>query len=142
MTWINAHILTLVTFFPTLAALLLLFLPEARKRLILTAGLLLSLVEFVLSLHLYFHFTNTGSFEFMEVMPWIEPAHIQYFMGIDGVSLLLILLTTALTPLIFLSSLSAVHTRVRGFAISFLILETGMIGAFAALDLFLFYVFW
>lgn len=142
MQWINDHILTLVTFLPTVAALILLAVPSSKKKVLHWGAFGFSIVEFVLSLHLYCKFQNTGSFEFMELKPWIPFWNIQYLLGIDGVSLLLILLTTVLMPLIFLSSFSSVKHRVKEYVVSMLILQTGMIGVFAALDLFLFYVFW
>jgi len=142
MNFINQHILTLVTFFPLLAAGLLFFVPSDKKRLIFIGAIILSIVEFFISLHLYYHFQNTGSFEFIETASWIPIWNIQYLMGIDGVSLLLILLTTLLTPILFLASIHSIEKNVKGFVISLLILETGMIGVFCALDLILFYVFW
>ncbi len=142
MDFINNHILTLVTFFPLAAALFLVFLPAQEKKLISNFGILFALIEFVLSLHLYFHFKNTGSFEFLEIFPWITAWNVNYLVGIDGVSLLLILLTTLLTPLALIGSRTSISERVKEFVISVLVLEAGMIGVFSALDLFLFYVYW
>lgn len=140
--FINDHILTLVTFFPAGAALFLIFIPREETKLLRFLSLVFMTLEFFLSLHLYYYFKNTGSFEFIEVHSWISAWKIQYFMGIDGVSLLLILLTTFLTPLALIGSWSSVNDRVKEFLISLLVLETGMVGVFGALDLFLFYVFW
>ena len=101
------------------------------------------MVEFILSLPLFFLFNNaTHEMQFQEVVPWIESYGITYHLGIDGISLLLVLLTTFLTVLCILSSWSAITVRVKEYMISFLFLETGMVGALVALDLVLFYVFW
>lgn len=142
MELINNYILTIVTFFPVASALIILMIPSEEKKILHRTGCALAGVEFFLSLHLYFHFKNTGSFEFIELAPWIPAWKIQYLMGIDGVSLLLILLTTLLTPLALLASFTSINKRVKEFIVSMLILEAGMIGVFCALDLFLFYVFW
>ncbi len=142
INFINDHILTLVTFFPLVAVMVLLLIPREETKALFGLGFFFSFLEFVLSLHLYFHFKNTGSFEFIEIAPWIPVWNIQYLMGIDGVSLWLILLTTLLTPLAILASRTSITNRVKEFLVSVLILETGMIGVFCALDLFLFYVFW
>src|SRR5262249_19646857 len=75
-------------------------------------------------------------------LPWIEAFGISYHIGVDGISLFLIVLTTFLVPVTILGAWTAVENRVREFVISMLLLETGMLGAFVALDLFLFYVFW
>jgi NADH-quinone oxidoreductase subunit M len=106
-------------------------------------ALIFSLVEFVISLPLFFLFNNTThEMQFQELVPWIESYGISYHLGIDGISLLLVLLTTFLTVLCVLSAFSAIQNRVKEFMISFLFLETGMVGALVALDLVLFYIFW
>ncbi|MBI2339263.1 MAG: NADH-quinone oxidoreductase subunit M [Deltaproteobacteria bacterium] len=144
MQFINNHILTIVAFFPAIAALGLLFVPGEKKRLLHCLGFGIAAIEFVLSLHLYDHFQPAGlsSFQYVENRLWIPAWNVAYFMGIDGVSLLLILLTTVLTPLALLGSFSSITGRVKEFVIAMLVLETGMIGVFCALDLFLLYVFW
>src|SRR5207245_6117931 len=83
-----------------------------------------------------------SGFQFMEVARWVPALGISYSLGIDGISLVLILLTTLLTPVSLLYSVTHVGRSVRAFAVAFLVLETGMIGTLAALDLALFYVFW
>ena len=85
---------------------------------------------------------STADFQFVEQQPWIPDWGIQYLLGVDGVSLFLVLLTTFLTPLVILFSFGDVHKRVKEYFFFLLMLETGMLGAFVALDLFLFYVFW
>ncbi|MCA9857211.1 MAG: NADH-quinone oxidoreductase subunit M, partial [Dehalococcoidia bacterium] len=88
-----------------------------------------------------FTFTNAG-YHFVEDHPWIESFGIGYKLGLDGISLWLVILTTLLTPIALDVSWNSVSTKVKEFAIAFLLLEVGMLGAFVALDLFLFYVFW
>jgi NADH-quinone oxidoreductase subunit M len=135
-------ILTLVTFVPLAGALLLVLLPR-RDRDIRIFSLVVSLLTFVLSLHLpvYFHREHT-QFHYEINKQWISTPNIHYHMGIDGISMWLVVLTTFLTPLCVLISWKSVHERVKEFFIILLILETALIGVFTALDLFLFYFFW
>src|SRR5438874_9932155 len=142
MNWLDKNILTLVTFIPAGAALLLLFAPR-RDREIRGFALLVSLLTFVLSLHLPTHFRRPDpGFQFERDLPWIPTPNIHYHMGIDGISLWLIVLTTFLTPLCVLISWRSIHERVKEFFILLLVLETALIGVFVALDLFFFYFFW
>jgi len=104
---------------------------------------LVALIDFIASLYLYKGFElGTPQMQFMEKIPWIEEFGINYFMGIDGISLYLILLTTFLTVISVLACWKDITHRVKEFMICILFLETGMLGVFCALDLFLFYVFW
>ncbi len=136
-------ILTIVTFFPMVGALLLLFLKEENKQAIKLITMATSLLTFVFSLHLWFYFdSSTSAMQFVIKQSWIPGLGISYNLGIDGISVLLILLTTILTPIAVLSSWNSVENRLKGFMISLLILETGMLGVFVSLDLFLFYIFW
>lgn len=136
-------ILTIVTFFPTLGALILMLVPSSRRREIKWVALGTSVLNFIFSLHLWFQFTpNSAAMQFVVKKSWIAPLGINYHLGVDGISVPLILLTTLLSAIAILSAWNAVHDRLRGFMISLLILETGMIGVFVSLDLFLFYVFW
>ena len=135
-------ILTLVTFVPAAGALLLMFFPR-RDRDIRVFSLVISLLAFVLSLHLPAHFhRDQAGFQFDQNVPWISTPNIHYHMGIDGISLWLVVLTTFLTPLCVLISWKSIHDRVKEFFILLLILETALIGVFVSLDLFLFYFFW
>ncbi|MCW5828904.1 MAG: NADH-quinone oxidoreductase subunit M [Deltaproteobacteria bacterium] len=107
------------------------------------AGLWFAAAEFVLSLYLWWAFSPAAAgMQFVESYHWIEPYGIKYLVGIDGLSLLLVILTTFLVPLILLSAWSAVDRRPAGYFASMLLLEAGMLGAFFAQDIFLFYVFW
>ncbi len=136
-------ILTIVTFFPLVGALLLMFLKEENKQAIKLITMGTTILTFVFSLHLWFNFDlSTSAMQFAVKEPWIPGLGISYNLGVDGISTLLILLTTLLTPIAVLSSWNSVADRLKGFMISILILETGMLGVFVSLDLFLFYVFW
>jgi NADH-quinone oxidoreductase subunit M len=142
MNFIASNILTIVTFMPALGAVMLLFYNREHVRSIRFLALLVTIVTFVFSLHLIAHFDSSNpDFQFALKVPWIPSLGIDYSMGIDGISLFLILLTTLLTPLAVLASWS-IHDRLKEYFIFMLLLETGMIGVFSSLDLFLFYVFW
>jgi NADH-quinone oxidoreductase subunit M len=138
----NPIILTLVTFLPLAGGLLAMLLPR-RDRDIRIFALVVSLATFFVSLHLpvHFHRGQTG-FQFDVDRQWITNPNIHYHMGIDGISMWLILLTTFLTPLCVLISWNSIHERVKEFFVLLLILETALIGVFTSLDLFLFYFFW
>ncbi|MGH9315552.1 MAG: complex I subunit 4 family protein [Thermoanaerobaculia bacterium] len=137
------HLLSVVIFLPTAGALLLLLFPESRVREARAFALAVSALEFAVSIPLWTRFDITSAtFQFGERTAWIPSFGISYAVGIDGLSLVLILLTTLLTPVSLLFSWTHVEKSVRGFSIAFLVLETGMIGSLAALDLALFYVFW
>jgi NADH-quinone oxidoreductase subunit M len=139
------NILSLITYLPGCAALALLLPPFRNERIIKSFAFVASLVTFVLSLHLFFHFdSRQGGMQFEEVVPWIRATSfsINHHLGIDGISLFLVLLTTFLTPLAILSSWQSISARIKPFMICLLTLETGMLGVFCALDLVLFYVFW
>jgi NADH-quinone oxidoreductase subunit M len=123
-------------------ALLLLLFPR-RDRDIRVFALVVSLLTFVLSLHLPVHFArHPAGFQFEQNLPWISTPNIHYHLGIDGVAMWLVVLTTFLTPLCVLISWKSVHERVKEFFILMLLLETALIGVFVSLDLFLFYFFW
>lgn len=133
-------LLSIVTLLPILGALVVAALPA---RLAKAAGLAVSLLALAVSLPLWFGFDPAGAaFQFEERCDWIPVFGITWHLGIDGVSLLLILLTTVLTPIIVLSAFSGVTTGHRGYLALMLALEGAMIGTFAALDTFVFYTFW
>ncbi|MFZ3212554.1 MAG: NADH-quinone oxidoreductase subunit M [Terriglobales bacterium] len=138
----NASILTLVTFVPLAGALLLVLFPR-RDDLIRWFALIVTLLGFVLSLHLPLHFIrNASGFQYEINIQWITRPNIHYHLGMDGISMWLVVLTTFLTPLCVLISWKSVQERVKEFFILLLILETALIGVFISLDLFLFYFFW
>ena len=139
----SADLLTAVVFLPLAGALLLALFPPGDYANLKATALGVTMVTFVASLFLWTGFeAHRIGYQFAADVPWIESLGIGYRVGIDGISLVLILLTTFLMPLTVLSAWTAVEKRVKEFLIAMLVLETGMLGAFIALDLFLFYVFW
>ncbi len=141
------HILSIILFTPLLGALLLLFVPKENKDAIRWIANLFSLGGFLISLPLVPWFWAQRfepGFKFIEGTPnnWIPSIGAGYVIGIDGISFLLIMLTTLLGWISILSSWSAIENRVKEYYIWFLILQTGMLGVFMALDFFLFFVFW
>jgi NADH-quinone oxidoreductase subunit M len=139
---LSPFILSLVTFIPAGGGLLILLIPR-RDRDIKLFAFVISLLAFVASLHLPVHLhREPGAFKFEIDKIWITSPNIHYHMGIDGISVWLVVLTTFLTPLCVLISWTSIHERVKEFFILLLILETALIGVFTSLDLFLFYFFW
>src|SRR2546426_8323142 len=136
-------LVSVVTFLPGAAALALLFVPRRSVGVLRVASLAITVVTFVLSLPLYFGFDGdiTG-YQFEENRPWMPTLGAAYHVGIDGISLLLVLLATFLMPLALASAWGVIEDRLKEFMATMLILETGMLGVFVSLDLFLFYVFW
>ena len=137
--------LTLLTFFPLLGVLVLLFIPSENKNALRWVTLIITLITFVISIWVLTMFNPSNpDLQLVARYDWIQVAgwNIQYFLGVDGLSILLVLLTTFLTPISILSTWTAVEERVKDFMIFFLLLEVGMTGVFLAQDLFLFYIFW
>ncbi|MBE0617988.1 MAG: NADH-quinone oxidoreductase subunit M, partial [Proteobacteria bacterium] len=135
-------ILSLITFLPLAGALVLLFLPRQGAGLLRGWTLFVTLVAFAVSLPLWLGFDGAqGGMQFVERAPWIASLGIQYYVGIDGISLFLVLLTTFLSVICVISSWG-IEKRIREYMFFFLLLETGMLGALISLDLFLFYIFW
>lgn len=142
MDFIFSHLLLLILFVPALAALLLLLLPKDQAGLLRWFALGASLVPFVLSLVLWFGFNpDQPGFQFEESYVWYEAIHSSLHLGVDGLSLTMVLLTTLLTPLAVLASFN-ITDRVKVYMMLFLFLETGMLGVFLSLDLLIFFVFW
>ncbi len=146
--FINSNILSLLTWLPLAAAAFLFLVPSfnkqqdpqgSRSRAFAT---IFGLGVFYLSLTLLKRFeVQDGGIQFEEVLPWIDAIGVRYRLGIDGVSLWLVLLTTFLMPIVYIASTS-VHSNPRGYLASMLVLQSAMIGTLVALDMFLFYVFW
>src|SRR5215208_3531526 len=137
--------LTLLTFFPLLGILILLFVPSTAKSTLRWVALITSLVVFAMSLWVLGMFNASNpDLQLVAQYDWITVAgwNIQYYLGVDGLSILLVLLTAFLTPISILSTWTAVEERVKDFMVFFLLLEVGMTGVFLAQDLFLFYIFW
>ena len=141
------RLLTVVTFIPLAGALLMLLIPRAREEAIKIAALVVTLIDLVVSLPLFFLYQpvrgNAVSLWLSEITaPWIKQFGINYAMGIDGISLFLVLLTTFLGPIVVLSSWTYITKRIKSYFFSILFLQMAMIGVFCATDLFLFYLFW
>ncbi len=138
-------LLSLLTFLPLVGAAIILSVRGEEKVVAQNArwtALWTSIIVFLLSLALWFGFDKSSAeFQFTEEVDWLPDFGIGYHMGVDGLSVLFVLLSTALTPLCILASWESIGTRVREYMISFLVLETMMVGMFCALDLVLFYVF-
>ncbi len=142
MDFLSTHLLSLILFFPVVAALVILFLPKDELKLIRWTALVASLVPFALSLMLWFRFQpDAGGFQFVEQYTWYAGIGSSLHLGVDGLSLTMILLTTLLTPLAILASFG-ITDKVKAYMMLFLFLETGMLGVFMALDLLIFFVFW
>ncbi|MGH9745968.1 MAG: complex I subunit 4 family protein [Candidatus Acidiferrales bacterium] len=136
------HLLTVITFLPLLGVPALLLLRSDDHTWIRRIALAVSLAEFAISLFLIRGFvTANPGYQFEEFHGWIGST-IHYHMGIDGISLFLVILTTFLVPVSILASWQGIHEKVKGFFIALLVIETAMIGVFVSLDLFLFFVFW
>ncbi|MFT6106168.1 MAG: NADH-quinone oxidoreductase subunit M [Rickettsiales bacterium] len=139
-------ILSILTFLPILGALFILFFipsnrPKSQKNLF-GWSIFISLVTFIISTELAVSFDkNIAGFQFTEVFAFISGSEIKYRVGIDGISLLMILLTTFLTPICLLVSVNSIKSRVKEYVISFLVLESFVIGSFVSTDLILFYIF-
>ena len=144
MNELNFPLLSLVTYLPAVGALLMvLFVSGRNHQAVRYTALGIAVADFLLSLLIlpYYKVSQSG-FQLLEKSTWIKGMGIQYQMGVDGISLLLVLLTTFLGALAILSSFSAITQRVKEYMACLLVLQTGMIGVFFALDIVLFYVFW
>jgi NADH-quinone oxidoreductase subunit M len=136
-------LLSAIVFLPTLGALALLLLDRRDERRLRQVALAVAVATFLVSLLLWIGFDRARvGFQFAERRAWIPGFGVGYHVGVDGISLLLVLLTTLLTPLCLLAAWTQITTRVKEFQVAMLLLETGMLGVFVALDLFLFFVFW
>jgi NADH-quinone oxidoreductase subunit M len=134
---IENNLISLMLITPLLGALLILFMPKKA----VAIGMIASLTSFAISIYIYALFDNNNiSYQFNEVAPWIDSFNIYYRVGIDGISLPLILLTSFLTPICILASIKSIKKNLSGFIIAFLLLETLVMGVFCALDLILFYI--
>jgi NADH-quinone oxidoreductase subunit M len=136
----NAPILSIVTFLPLAGALFIAFLPRDATVNARYVALWTTLITFAVSIFLWTNFDSTSpGFQFLEERAWLGP--IKYKMGVDGISILFVILSTFLMPLCVLASWFSIEHRVKEYMIAFLVLETMMIGVFCALDLVLFYLF-
>lgn len=135
--WLSA-----IVFIPLLGSLLVLATPRSRSGLVRGVAFTVMVIDFLVSLPLFWAFSpDSAAFQFIEKVSWIPTMGISYHLGLDGISLLLVLLTTFLGPIVVLGS-SSVTKHLKAYFVSMLLLQTGMLGTFLSLDLFLFYVFW
>ena len=135
-------ILSSLILMPVIGAVILLFVPKKYTGIIKTSALYISLLVFILSLYLWAAFDNlTAKFQYVEVYQWIGSSNINFYLGIDGISLFFIVLTTLLIPICILASWDAIKSNVKEYMIAFLFLEAFVIAVFCVLDLILFYVF-
>jgi NADH-quinone oxidoreductase subunit M len=138
----NFPILTAIVFTPALGALLLLFVPGGSHRAIRWIALGAALLTLAFSLVLLGYDPSGSEFQYREDLPWIEAFGMRYTMGVDGISIVLVLLTTLLSVVAIVYSWEPIQTRIKAYYVTMLLLMVGMLGVFVALDLFLFYVFW
>jgi NADH-quinone oxidoreductase subunit M len=142
MDFIANHLLALILFTPVLAAVVLMFLPRDQEQLLRWTAFALSFIPLGLSLAVWFQFDPArAGFQFEERTLWYAAINSSFHLGIDGISLSMVLLTTLLTPLAILASFS-IKENVKAYMILFMLLEMGMLGVFLSLDLLLFFVFW
>jgi NADH-quinone oxidoreductase subunit M len=140
----NDTILSLMTFTPLIGVLILFFIPKDSHSTLRGVTVAVSLVTFFISLPLATGFVTNAEYQFVRDVPWITagPFRMHYHVGIDGISLWLVILTTFIMPIAILSTWTAVEEKVKEYMVCLLLLEVGMLGAFISLDLFLFYIFW
>jgi NADH-quinone oxidoreductase subunit M len=138
-----SNLLSLTIFLPLAGIVVLAFMKNDHARAARMTGLVVALATFVVSLGLWAGFdVGNPAFQFVEKAVWIPSLNVSYHVGIDGMALVLIVLTTFLTPLALIGTWKSIHHRLRDYTMMVLALEVGMVGVFAALDTFLFYVFW
>jgi NADH-quinone oxidoreductase subunit M len=138
----SAHLLSVLIGLPLFAGIAVMFLPRQNVETIRSFTVLSMLLELLLSFGLLEADYGSASYQFVERIPLVEAYGIRYHVGVDGISLWLVLLTTFVTPIATYASWTSVSTKIKEYALSFLLLESFMLGAFCALDLFVFYVFW
>src|SRR5260370_24701107 len=136
------HILSIVLFTPLVGLLVLLFLPASNPRAVKLWANAIAFAGFLVSLPLVFNFEHTKDYQFEEKAQWIPSLGASYHLGIDGLGLLLVMLTTVVGLLAILSSWNAITDRLKEYYAFFLLLQTAMLGVFMALDVLLFFVFW
>jgi NADH-quinone oxidoreductase subunit M len=142
MQFILNHILTLILFFPILAAVVVFILPKDKLNVIRWTAFCASLIPFLLTVLLWAKFKpGQAGYQFEEQYTWYAAIHSTFHVGVDGLSLTMVLLTTLLTPLALLASFN-ITDRIKAYFMLFLFLETGMLGVFMAVDLLIFFVFW
>jgi len=142
MDWVIKYILLILIVFPLLGCIIVLSIKVSWKNMVKWSALIISIVEFLLSILLFTRFETHALFQFSEKIPWIPEWGIVLSVGVDGISLFLILLSTFLIPIAILASWKSINRSVKGFMVSLLVMESAMVGVFAVTDLFFFYIFW
>ncbi len=132
----------LVTFLPVIAALLLIFVPKEKRKIFEWGSLAAMIVSFLLSMPFFFAYKNTADVQWAQAWPWIDALGVKFSVGMDGISLLLWLLTTFIGPIAVLCSWESIQERQKEYYIWMLVLQTAMLGVFITQDMFLFYLFW
>ncbi len=138
----SQFLLSALLIIPLIGVALLVLIPRENKDVLRWTAFITTLVNFLVSLPLYFNFQSGAGYQFEEFAAWIPALNINYHLGVDGLSLFLVLLTTFLSAVAVLSSFSAITEQVKEYMALMLLLETAMLGVFVSLDLFLFYLFW
>lgn len=136
------HILTVLILVPVAGAAWCAVVPSEQRRLVKWIAVLVTLLEFTLSVLMATRFESSGQFQFVQQVPWIPEWAVSYSVGVDGISVFLVLLTTFLGPITVLCSWESITRGVKGFMVSLLITEGALVGVFSATNLFLFYIFW
>ena len=137
----GSWLLTLLIFFPLVGAALVMLAPRGRHGLVRAIALGTSLVPLAAALHAVAHFDGAGGLQFVQHVVWIPAFNVEYFVGVDGLSILMVILTALISTIAIVASFG-IDRQVRGYFALVLLLETGMLGTFVALDFFLFYIFW
>jgi NADH-quinone oxidoreductase subunit M len=137
------YLLSILIFTPIVLSIPILFFKEDKKALIKTYSIIISILVFIISLVIYFKFDDAnGGYQFLYRYQWVDGLNIYYLVGMDGISLLLVMLTTFIFPVTILALWNSVKDRIKIFYFVFLLLEGSLLGVFLSLDLVLFYVFW
>ena len=143
MTWLNQHLLSVIVFLPLVGALIALTFPRDQHSGVRGFAMVVSLLDLVfVGILLNVFVPKISGMQFAEKISWVPSFGIHYALGIDGITIFLVALTAVLAPIVILSTYSSVTSSVREYMVCLLLLQTGMLGAFVATDLFLFYVFW
>jgi NADH-quinone oxidoreductase subunit M len=146
MNQLHYPILSIIIFFPLLAAFLLFFIKDKNGQhdeLLRKTALAASVIEFLMSIPLLMYFNDqSADMQYVEMIPWFKSFGLNYYIGLDGISLWLVLMTTFFVPICVLCSWTYIKEKTKYFLITMLFLETAMVGTFVALDLIVFYVFW
>ena len=137
-----SHLLTIITFVPLVGMVLILLCPNEQKGLIKWIAVLATVPQVLIAIHLFLNFdTTTTAMQFVEKYPWIASYHIDYSVGVDGVSISMVLLTALICFIAAFASFG-IERAAKGYFALFLLLDTGMMGVFVSVDFFLFYIFW